>query len=106
MDAPMSVDRCKENAVKIVNSKFGDNIKSLSDLKSFYLETKQTAETIENRVSIINHGLRTSCSPSSNFIKKKIGCYFIDLQFLTFKNLLICGAINTELSLDRLNLFL
>lgn len=63
----MSVDRCKENAVKIVNSKFGDNIKSLSDLKSFYLETKQTAETIENRVSIINHGLRTSCSPSSNF---------------------------------------
>lgn len=70
MDAPMSVDRCKENAVKIVNSKFGDNIKSLSDLKSFYLETKQTAETIENRVSIINYGL-TSCSPSSNFIKKK-----------------------------------
>lgn len=69
MDAPMSVDRCKENAVKIVNSKFGD-IKSLSDLKSFYLETKQTAETIENRVSIINYGLRTSCSPSSNFIKK------------------------------------
>lgn len=69
----MSVDRCKENAVKIVNSKFGDNIKSLSDLKSFYLETKQTAETIENRVSIsiINYGLRTSCSPSSNFIKKK-----------------------------------
>lgn len=63
----MSVDRCKENAVKIVNSKFGDNIKSLSDLKSFYLETKQTAETIENRVSIINYGLRTSCSPSSNF---------------------------------------
>lgn len=52
----MSVDRCKENAVKIVNSKFGDNIKSLSDLKSFYLETKQTAETIENRVSIINYG--------------------------------------------------
>lgn len=67
----MSVDRCKENAVKIVNSKFGDNIKSLSDLKSFYLETKQTAETIENRVSIINYGLRTSCSPSSNFINKK-----------------------------------
>lgn len=66
----MSVDRCKENAVKIVNSKFGDNIKSLSDLKSFYLETKQTAETIENRVSIINYGLRTSCSPSSNFNKK------------------------------------
>lgn len=95
MDAPMSVDRCKENAVKIVNSKFGDNIKSLSDLKSFYLETKQTAETIENRVSIINYGRRT-----------KIGCYFIDLQFLTFKNLLICGAINTELSLDRINLFL
>lgn len=67
----MSVDRCKENAVKIVNSKFGDNIKSLSDLKFFYLETKQTAETIENRVSIINYGLRTSSSPSSNFIKKK-----------------------------------
>lgn len=55
MDAPMSVDRCKENAVKIVNSKFGDNIKSLSDLKSFYLETKQTTETIERRVSIINY---------------------------------------------------
>lgn len=55
MDAPMSVDRCKENAVKIVNSKFGDNIKSLSDLKSFYLETKQTTETIESRVSIINY---------------------------------------------------
>lgn len=55
MDAPMSVDRCKENAVKIVNSKFGDNIKSLSDLKSFYLETKQTTETIASRVSIINY---------------------------------------------------
>lgn len=55
MDAPMSIDRCKENAVKIVNSRFGDNIKSLSDLKSFYLETKQTTDTIESRVSIINY---------------------------------------------------
>ena len=50
MDAPMSSEECKENAVKIVNSKFGNDVKSLSDLKSFYLETKATTETIESRV--------------------------------------------------------
>lgn len=40
MDVFMLVDRCKENVVKIVNSKFGDNIKLLLDLKFFYLEIK------------------------------------------------------------------
>ncbi|XP_062567477.1 RAD50-interacting protein 1-like [Saccostrea cucullata] len=52
MDAPMSLEECKENAVKIVNSKFGNDVKSLSDLKSFYLETKATTEALESRLAL------------------------------------------------------
>lgn len=55
MDAPLSnseTDECKRNAVEIVNKKFGNDIKSLSDLKSFYSETKKTTEALESRVSM------------------------------------------------------
>lgn len=53
MDAPMSSNTYKTNAVETVNKKFGNDIKSLSGLKAFYLETKKETETLESRVSIV-----------------------------------------------------
>jgi hypothetical protein len=52
MDASLSNSECKKNAVEIVNKKFGNDIRSLSDLKSFYSETKKTTEALESRVSM------------------------------------------------------
>nr|XP_022318447.1 RAD50-interacting protein 1-like isoform X1 [Crassostrea virginica] len=52
MDAPMSSNKYKTNAVEIVNNKFGNDIKSLSGLKAFYLETKKETETLESRLAL------------------------------------------------------
>ncbi|XP_048760330.2 RAD50-interacting protein 1-like [Ostrea edulis] len=53
MDAPLSnSDESKKNAVEIVNKKFGNDIKSLSDLKSFYSETRKATQALESRLAL------------------------------------------------------